>query len=198
MRAAILNACVLTGKLIDSVEVRILNVSTREVGLEESTQSGDGEFNDRSGDSSSSEQTSISGSAISSTLVIFLIWGSRGFVPQVGRQPPASRRSAISNSCLGLMSVWVKRWVLRFDLWLKHLWHIGHLWGLSSIWSILCTARVRDWQNPFPHSEHLNGFSLEWMYLWSLRWSCLLNALPQISQGYGLSSVWVLSWIRRL
>jgi len=29
--------------------------------------------------------------------------------------------SAISSSCLGLMSVWVNRWVLRLDLWLKHL-----------------------------------------------------------------------------
>ena len=29
--------------------------------------------------------------------------------------------SAISMSCLGLMSVWVRRWVFRFDLWLKCL-----------------------------------------------------------------------------
>ena len=28
-------------------------------------------------------------------------------------------RSAISRSCLGLTSVWVRRWVFRFDLWLK-------------------------------------------------------------------------------
>ena len=28
--------------------------------------------------------------------------------------------SAISSSCLGLMSVCVSKWVLRFDLWLKH------------------------------------------------------------------------------
>lgn len=106
--------------------------------------------------------------------------------------------SAISSNCLGLISVWVSRCVLRLDLWLKHRWQMGHRWGDSSMWRILWTARVLDWQNPFPHSLHLKGFSLEWMYLWSLRWSCLLKALPQISQLKGLSSVWVLSWISRL
>lgn len=54
----------------------------------------------------------------------------------------------------GLWSVWVRRWVLRFDLWLKLLLQIGHLWGDSSICRILWTAKVLDWQKPFPHSPH--------------------------------------------
>jgi len=70
-----------------------------------------------------------------------------------------------SEQWYGLMSVWVKRWVLRFDRWLKLRLQTGHLWGDSSIWSILWTARVRDWQKPLPHSVHLNGFSLLWIYL---------------------------------
>ena len=64
----------------------------------------------------------------------------------------------------GLWSVCVKRWVLRFDLWLKLLRQIGHLCGDSSMCRILCTARVLDWQKPLPHSTHLKGFSFEWMY----------------------------------
>ena len=43
------------------------------------------------------------------------------FCPQVGRPPLLSIRSASSSSCLGLMSVWVSKWVLRPDLWAKHL-----------------------------------------------------------------------------
>lgn len=103
----------------------------------------------------------------------------------------------------GLMSVCVKRWVFRFDRWLKLRLQTGHLCGDSSMCRILCTASVLDWQNPFPHSRHLKGFSFEWIYLesqntevtakisegskdpsyrWSLRWSCLRKALPQISQ----------------
>ena len=117
------------------------------------------------------------------------------FWPQV-RLP--SDRSAISRSCRGLTSVWVNRWVLRFDLWLNIRWQMGQRWGDSSIWRILWTAKVRDWQKPFPHSLHLKGFSLEWMYRWSRRWSWRLKALPQISQLKGRSSVWVLSWIKRL
>lgn len=65
----------------------------------------------------------------------------------------------------GLMSVWVSRWVFRFERWLKLRLHTGHLCGDSSMCKILCTARVRDWQKPLPHSVHLNGFSFEWMYL---------------------------------
>lgn len=106
--------------------------------------------------------------------------------------------SAISNSCLGLISVCVSKCVFRFDLWLKHLWQIGQRIGVSSIWSIRWTANVLDWQNPLPHSLHLKGFSLEWIYRWSRRWSCLLNALLQISHEYGRSSVWVRSWINKL
>ena len=30
---------------------------------------------------------------------------------------------------------------------------------------VLCTARVRAWQNPLPQTLHLNGFSFKWMYL---------------------------------
>lgn len=65
----------------------------------------------------------------------------------------------------GLISVWVKRCVFRFDRWLKLRLQTGHLCGDSSMCRILCTAKVRDWQNPFPHSRHLKGFSLEWIYL---------------------------------
>ena len=76
--------------------------------------------------------------------------------------------SAISSSCFGFISLWVWRWVLRLDLWLKLRWQMGHLWGASSKWRILWTAKVRFWQKPFPQSSHLNGFSFEWMYRWSL------------------------------
>lgn len=61
----------------------------------------------------------------------------------------------------GLMSVWVSRCVFRLERWLKLRLQTGHLCGDSSKCRILCTARVRDWQNPFPHSPHLNGFSFE-------------------------------------
>ena len=45
-------------------------------------------------------------------LLLWLPW------PQVAL---FSDLSAISSSCLGLMSVCVNRWVFRLDLWLKHL-----------------------------------------------------------------------------
>ena len=109
-----------------------------------------------------------------------------------------SDRSAISSSCLGLISVWVNKWVFKFDRWLKHLWQMGQRIGVSSMWRILWTANVLDWQNPLPHSLHLKGFSFECIYRWSRRWSCLRNAFLQISHEYGRSSVWVRSWINKL
>merc|ERR1719394_1370006 len=33
----------------------------------------------------------------------------------------------------GLWSVWVRRWVFKFDRWLKLRWHTGHLCGDSSM-----------------------------------------------------------------
>lgn len=72
--------------------------------------------------------------------------------------------SRCSKWCL-LASLCVNRWVFKLDLWLKLLLQTGHLCGDSSICKILCTAKVRDWQNPLPHSVHLNGFSFECMYL---------------------------------
>ena len=45
-------------------------------------------------------------------LLLWLPW------PQVAL---FSDLSAISSSCLGLMSVCVNRWVFKLDLWLKHL-----------------------------------------------------------------------------
>lgn len=72
--------------------------------------------------------------------------------------------SKCSKWCL-FASLWVKRCVFKFDLWLKLLLQTGHLWGDSSMCKILCTASVLDWQNPFPHSVHLKGFSFECMYL---------------------------------
>lgn len=69
-----------------------------------------------------------------------------------------------SKWCL-LTSLWVNKWVFKFDLWLKLLLQTGHLCGDSSMCRILWTASVLDWQKPFPHSVHLNGFSFEWIYL---------------------------------
>ena len=141
--------------------------------------------------------------------------------PQVLRP---SDLSAISKSCRGLTSVWVSKWVLRLDLWLKVRWQMGHLWGESSMCKIRCTARVRDWQNPLPHSLHLKGFSSEWIFmcavhafLWayflshcvhekglSSVWTCVLclvswifwtNPLSQISQWQGFSLLWVSKWV---
>ena len=121
---------------------------------------------------SSVSPTSINSSS-SPSFSLLLLMACLG--EQVGLWGVAPSLSAISSSCLGLMSVWVSRWVFRFDLWLKLRWQIGQRWGASSKWSILWTARVLFWQNPFPQSSHLKGFSLEWIYRWFLEKTKLRN-----------------------
>ena len=90
------------------------------------------------GRSSSSEQTSMSASVLvsSSGLICFklrlltvslVVLMALLSLPQVGFLPDLSSLSASSSSCFGLTSLWVSRWVLRLDLWLKHLLHIGHM-----------------------------------------------------------------------
>lgn len=94
-----------------------------------------------------------------------LLFAPRLCVKLCRRRSQLRRKTLPQEQWYGLMSVWVSRWVLRLERWLKLREQTGHLWGDSSMCRILCTAKVRDWQNPFPHSPHLNGFSFEWMYL---------------------------------
>ena len=75
---------------------------------------------------SSVSPTSISSSSSARSL---LTWS---LGEQVGLWGKVSSLSAISSNCLGLISVWVCRWVFRLERWLKLRWHIGHLCGDSS------------------------------------------------------------------
>ena len=51
----------------------------------------------------------------------------------------------------------------------RNHWIYLDIWAtdssVSSACMLLCTARVRAWQNPLPQTLHLNGFSFRWMYL---------------------------------